>query len=80
MPYFDFYAGILLAVILARLFFRIGAEEYNNGWVVCLLSVALSMLGILVLPGGVKTVAILHGLLYIALWVFNCITERYKAS
>ena len=80
MAYFDFYASLLLAVILARLFFRIGSEEYGNGWVVCLISVALSMIAISLLPGGVRTVAILHGLLYIALWTYNCITEWYKAS
>lgn len=80
MAYFDFYASLLLAVILARLFFRIGAEEYHNGWVVCLISVALSMTGISLLPGGVRTVAILHGLLYVALWAYNCIMERYKTS
>ncbi len=80
MAYFDFYASLLLAIILARLFFRIGAEEYRNGWVVCLMSVALSMIGISLLPGGVRTVAILHGLLYIALWAYNCVMERYKTS
>jgi hypothetical protein len=80
VPYLEFYVSLLLAVVLARVFYRIGEQEYGNGWIPCLMSVAISMASITLLPGGIRTLALLHALLFLALWAYNYATDRDHAD
>jgi hypothetical protein len=72
MPYFS-----LLIVLCCDIFYhRVGEAEYSGGWLLALISVALSVVGLLILHWGWLGVLLLQAVLFFALSIWNMRSKK----
>jgi hypothetical protein len=65
------YLTLLIALCFAVFYYRLGEAEYGGGWLLALVSVALSVVGLFALHLGVLGNLLLQGGLFVALWIWN---------
>lgn len=70
------YLTLLIALCFAIFYHRLGEAEYGGGWLLTLVSVVLSVVGLLVLHFGVPGNLLLQGGLFVALWIWNMRTPK----
>ena len=67
MPYFS----LLIVLCCAIFYHRVGEAEYSGGWLLALISVALSVVGLLILNWGWLGLLLLQAVLFFALSIWN---------
>jgi hypothetical protein len=67
MPYFS----LLIVLCFAIFYYRVGEAEYSSGGLLALISVALSVLGLLLLHWGWLGILLLQAALFFALSLWN---------
>lgn len=67
MPYFS----LLIVLCFAIFYYRVGEAEYSSGGLLALISVALSVLGLLLLHWGWLGILLLQAALFLALSLWN---------
>ena len=72
MPYFS----LLIVLCCAIFYYRVGEAEYSGGWLLALISVALSVVGLLILHWGWLRVLLLQAALFFALSIWNMRSQK----
>lgn len=72
MPYYS----LLIVLCFAIFYHRVGESEYSNGWPLALISVALSVVGLLILHWGWLGVFLLQAALFLALSIWNVRSKK----
>jgi len=72
MPYFS----LLMVLCFAVFYYRVGETEYNGGWLLALISVALSVVGLLILHWGWLGLVLLQAALFFALSIWNMRSKK----
>ena len=72
MPYFS----LLIVLCCAIFYYRVGEAEYSGGWLLALISVALSVVGLLILHWSWLGVLLLQAAQFFALSIWNMRTKK----
>lgn len=65
------YGSVLLIVCCAVFYYRVGEFEYNSGFLLALISIALWLLGAGLFGLGTISSLLVQAALFVALWIFN---------
>jgi hypothetical protein len=69
--YFPVLVGLALGIVFAVFFYRVGEIEYEKGTLICLVSIAISVVVSFLLHWGALGGVTSQLLLFLAMWVFN---------
>ncbi len=72
------YVSLLFPICCAVFYYRLGEEEYDAGWLLALVSIALWLVGGMVLHLGTIGNLLLQALLFVALTFWNMYRNRRK--
>ena len=72
MPYFS----VLIVLCCAIFYYRVGEAEYSGGWLLALISVVLSVVGLLILHWSWLGVLLLQAGLFFALSIWNMRSKK----